>query len=86
MGKGKPRVKDDGAPEVPKKNLSDEDIKELNLSTDEQIPSVPQQNLSMEDIQQPNQPTVLTLWATFLPQNQWEGISIFKLVAANRHI
>ena len=39
-------------PEVSQKQLTEEDIKELDLTTAEEIPSVPQQNLTTEDIQQ----------------------------------
>ena len=53
MGKGKPRrVEGDGSPEVPQKQLTEEDLKNLNVPTDEEAPTVPQQNLTTEDIQQ----------------------------------
>ena len=54
MGKGKHKAEEgDGSqPEVPQKKLMDEDLKELNLPTDEDVPTVPQQNLTTEDIQQ----------------------------------
>ena len=53
MGKEKPNtVEGDGSqPELPQKQLTEEDLKELNLPTDEEVPSVPQQNLTTEDIQ-----------------------------------
>ena len=37
---------------VPQKQLIKEDIKELNLPTNEDVPIVPQQSLTTEDIQQ----------------------------------
>lgn len=54
MGKGKPKAEEgDGLqPEVPQKQLTQEDLKALNVPTDEEIPSVPLQNLTTEDIQQ----------------------------------
>jgi hypothetical protein len=59
-GKGKPKVEEgeanadegDGSPEVPQKQLTEEDLKELNLPTAEEIPTVPKQSLTAEDMQQ----------------------------------
>ena len=54
MGKGNSKVEESNGsqPEVPQKQLTQEDLKELNLPTDEEIPSIPKQNLTTEDIQQ----------------------------------
>ena len=54
MGKGKRKAEEsDGLqPEVPQKQITKEDIKELNLPTNEDVPIVPQQSLTTEDIQQ----------------------------------
>ena len=48
----KQQLTEGSQPEVPQKQLTKEDIKELDLTTSEEIPSVPQQNLITEDIQQ----------------------------------
>ena len=45
------QVSEGSQPEVPQKQDTEEDIKELDLATAEEIPSVPQQNLTTEDIQ-----------------------------------
>ena len=52
MGKGKAKAEEgEGSPEVPQKQLTEEDLKELNLPMAEEIPTVPKQNLSAEDMQ-----------------------------------
>ena len=75
MGKGNSKAEEgDGSqPEVPQKQLTQEDLKELNLPTDEEVPSVPQQNLTNEDIQQMVLSIeVLMLYASFLTVNEKE--------------
>ena len=78
MGKGKPKGEegDDGSqPEVPQKQLTQEDLRELNLPTDEEVPSVPQQNLTTEDIQQMSLSTeVFMFTASFLAVNKEEKL------------
>ena len=49
MGKGQP-MGDEGevSPELPQKTLTDEDLKELELPTAEEIPVLPPQNLTTD--------------------------------------
>ena len=51
MGKGKAKAEEGAQPEVPKKQLTEEDLKELNLPMYGEVPTVPQQNPTTEDIQ-----------------------------------
>jgi hypothetical protein len=60
MGKGKPKAKQgeakaeegEGSPEVPQKKLMEEDLKELNLPTADEISPVPKPSHTAEDMQQ----------------------------------
>jgi hypothetical protein len=58
MGKGKPKGEakaeegDGSQPEVPQKQLTEEDLKELNLPGADEIPTVPKQSLTAEDMQE----------------------------------
>ena len=57
MGKGKSEASEaepeegEESPKMSQKQLMEEETKELNLSTAEEIPTVPKQNLSAEDMQ-----------------------------------
>ena len=67
MGKVKPKVVEgDSSPDVPQKQLTEQDLKDLSVLTDEEVPTVPQQNMTTEDIQQMDlSAKVLKLWASF---------------------
>ena len=48
MGKGKTTARE-GEEDLPQKKLSVQEVRELNLMTEEDIPAVPEQNLTEED-------------------------------------
>ena len=64
MGKLKPKVVEgDSSPDVPQKQLTEED---LDVLMDEEVPTVPQQNVTTEDIQRMDlSAKVLKLWISF---------------------
>jgi hypothetical protein len=55
--------------EVPQKHLTEEDIKELNLPTAEEVPTstVPKQSLTAEDMQQMGLSTDSEVWDVCMP-------------------